>query len=54
MEVTLCSLTEMQSFEDEVMNTTTVTPKKSWEMTMRLSEIMRQRRRITSGAQASR
>ena len=28
MEVTLCSLTEMQSFDDEVMKTTTVTPKK--------------------------
>jgi hypothetical protein len=28
MEVTLCSLSEMQSFDDEVMKTTTVTPKK--------------------------
>jgi hypothetical protein len=28
MEVTVCSLTEMQSFDDEVMKTTTVTPKK--------------------------
>jgi len=28
MEVTLCSLSEMQSFDDEVMKSTTVTPKK--------------------------
>ena len=28
MEVTACSLTEMQSFDDEVMKTTTVPPKK--------------------------
>ena len=28
MEVTVCSLTEMQSFDDEVMKTTTVSPKK--------------------------
>jgi len=28
LEVTLCSLTEMQSFDDEVMKTTTQTPKK--------------------------
>src|SRR6266446_4334300 len=28
MEVTLCSLSEMQSFDDEVMKSTTVTPKR--------------------------